>query len=340
MPLFSADADEGTAPAGLQRRTARLPRPSRPIALALCNLGSGSGGNCTVLRVPGDASGQGNAQTAADDVAGAVLIDAGFGPRTVLRRLAQAPYQRHRLTLDHIHAICLTHLDRDHFRPSWINWLINHRIRLVLHRWHLPDLDPIPGAARLHEAGLVGTFHDQPLKLTPTLTLHGFRCQHDRQGTIAYRFEANGASLGYATDLGHVPTQLVEHFQGVDALAIESNYDHHMTIHSPRPAFVNRRNLSDSGHLSNDQAFEAVQRINDGAPGPNPRHILLLHRSSQCNHPMKVRRTFERDPRLASRITLTDQRRRTRWLRLTATRAALRHQLPLTYTPQSPRMAT
>lgn len=309
MSLFESEPVVPAARAAAPR--ARHASPGR--RLAVCNLGSGSGGNCTVLKLDGKA----------------LFIDAGFGPRTTERRLAQAG-----LTLDDVHAICVTHLDRDHFRPTWSATLQQRRIPLLLHRWHLPDLHRLPGGRALSDAGLVMTFDDQPFEPLPGLAATGFRCQHDRQGTISFRFASAVGHVGHATDLGHVPPGLIEHLVGVDLLALECNYDEHMTTHSPRPAWVNRRNMSDSGHLSNEQAFEALQRIDALSPGANPRDVLLLHRSSQCNHPMKVRRTFEREPALAARVTLTEQRRRTRWLHITPAPTLTRHQLPLTDTPR------
>lgn len=308
MPLFSPTPPAAPSPGATSR--AGDGDPAAATRLAVCNLGSGSGGNCTALKL-GDR---------------AVLIDAGFGPRTTERRLAQA-----KLGLDNVAAICLTHLDRDHFRPTWSATLQRHRIPILLHHWHLPQLRRLPGGAALCDAGLVTTFDGKAFEPVPGLTAHGYRCQHDRQGTISFRFESRAGCIGYATDLGHVPAELIEHLAGVDLLALECNYDEHMTIHSSRPAWVNRRNMSDSGHLSNDQALEAVQRIDALSPGANPRHVLLLHRSSQCNHPMKVRRTFERVPHLTERITLTEQRRRTRWLHISPARAAVRCQLPMRY---------
>lgn len=263
--------------------------------LRLCVLGSGSGGNCTVVRLGG----------------GAILLDAGFGPSTTRRRLSCA-----RIKLEQVRAVCLTHLDRDHFRPTWPATLLRLGIRLYVHRWHVPGLSRVPTAAKLFDAGLVQTVDGQAFQAMPGLRAATVRLQHDRQGTLAYRLEADGGNqgaIGYATDLGHVPPRLIEHLAGVDLLCLESNYDEHMTIHSARPRFVNRRNLSDSGHLSNEQAFDAVRSICDASPAGNPKHIVLMHRSGQCNHPMKVKRVFERDARLARRITLAEQRRRTRW---------------------------
>lgn len=251
-------------------------------------------------------------------------MDAGFGPRTVANRLYQAG-----VTLAEVKAICLTHLDTDHFRPTWPKIACDLGIPIHLHRWHLPDLRRVPFADRLEAARLVRPFDDEDvLPILPDLTARTVRLQHDRQGTIGFRLTGRcGLSVGYATDMGHAPRELIERFAGVDILCIESNYDQHMTIHSSRPSFVIRRNLSDSGHLSNEQAFEAVCAIRDASCAPNPRRVLLLHRSGQCNHPTKVRRVFERDRQLGRRVLQTEQRKRTRWITMKPLPAVRRGQL-------------
>lgn len=277
--------------------------------LRVCVLGSGSGGNATVLRL-GEIT---------------LLIDAGFGPRTTDKRLAQAG-----LSLNRLDAVCLTHLDQDHFRKTWPGTLLKRGIPIYVHAWHFADLMRLPGGAELRDAGLAHAFQSDSFEPVPGMLTSTVRLQHDRQGTIGFRFDTHAGSVGYATDLGHAPAHLIQHMAGIDLLCIECNYDEHMTRISPRPSWVNRRNMSDSGHLSNEQSFEAVRAIADLSPAGNPRHVVLLHRSSQCNHPMKVRRVFERDPDLAGRITLTEQRRRTRWLTVKPIDSAARSQLRLT----------
>ena len=272
-------------------------RSRQTATLQICVLGSGSSGNCSVIR-HGDA---------------AMLIDAGFGPRATAKRLDDVG-----LALDDIQAICLTHLDRDHFNPNWLNTLIRQRICVYVHRRHLYDLSRIDSAKQLHRAGLLHTVDDQRFEPLAELTATPFHLPHDRQGTIGFRLEAEGGCIGYATDLGNVPDALIDHFAGTDILAIESNYDPQMQTDSPRPAMLKRRIMNGAGHLSNEQAFDAVQRIVDNCPHGGPGHIVLLHRSRQCNCPNLVRRLFERDVRLASRLTLTEQTQPTGWLRVTA----------------------
>src|SRR4029077_12704376 len=111
----------------------------------------------------------------------------------------------------------------------------------------------------------------------------------------------------YATDLGCVPAELIERFAGADVVAIESNYDPEMQVGSARPLFLKRRIMGQAGHLSNQQAFEAVSAIARRGPAGSPAQVVLLHRSRQCNDPRKVRDVFGQDPELATRVTLTEQ---------------------------------
>src|SRR6185503_3908292 len=96
--------------------------PETRMSLEFCNLASGSMGNCSVLRTPG----------------GVILIDAGIGPRTCGKRLDGTG-----VTVRDVRAICLTHLDSDHFRPSWLGTLLNHGIKIFCHRSRAQDVQEI-----------------------------------------------------------------------------------------------------------------------------------------------------------------------------------------------------
>ncbi|NJL31127.1 MAG: MBL fold metallo-hydrolase [Phycisphaerales bacterium] len=137
-----------------QRLAPSHSRQTHAPQLNLCVLGSGSGGNSTVIRLNGKA----------------LLLDAGFGPRTTAQRLTQLDMQP-----ADIAAIVLTHLDTDHFRPTWIRTCVEHRIRVFVHDWHLPMLAELENIDELHQAGLIQPFNltafkpwdDSQLTLTP-----------------------------------------------------------------------------------------------------------------------------------------------------------------------------
>lgn len=279
------------------------------MSLEVCILASGSAGNCTILRTP----------------AGVMLIDAGLGPRSASKRMADTG-----VTLRDVRAICLTHLDADHFRPSWLGTILNQRIRIHCHRSRVADL-----LERLdHDAvePLIEPF-DECFEPLDGLTARSIPLAHDLTGSHGFVFEGSHCRIGWATDLGRVPARLLEAFAALDLLALESNYDPEMQLGSSRPWFLKQRIMNGAGHLSNEQAFEAICQILDRAARKRrlPAHIVLLHRSRQCNCPKLLRRHFERDPRIASRLTLTDQYARTPWLRLRASPPLVGEQLAFAF---------
>lgn len=277
----------------------------------MCVLGSGSGGNCSVVQYGADA----------------LLIDAGFGPVTTARRLHQAG-----LSLADVRGICLTHLDQDHFRPTWTATLLGWKMPVWVHRWHLDAMRLHPVGVELIAAGLVRTFHEDRFEIVPSVEVSTVALAHDTKGTFAFHLRSpEGARIGYATDLGHAPAQLVEAFAGVDLLAIESNYDPPMQLRSNRPLFLKRRIMGQAGHLSNEQAFELVCNVEKRSPGGNPQQIVLLHRSQQCNHPDRVREVFEQAPGVLARVTMTEQGRRSRWFNVNCVSHAEQRQLNLAF---------
>ncbi len=271
----------------------RPPRGLGASILRVCVLGSGSAGNATVVQ-HGES---------------VLLIDAGFGPRTTTRRLAQTG-----VGLGDIRAVCLTHLDRDHFNPTWLATLLRYQIKVYAHSRHLPNLYRHGLGDQLHRAGLLNMLDGYGFEPLPGLRGQTIDLPHDRTGTVGYRFDTPAGCIGYATDLGHVPDQLIHRFAGLDLLGLESNYDQQMQVDSNRPAMLKRRIMGPAGHLSNQQAFEAVQRVMDTCPRGGPGHIVLLHPSRQCNHPSLIQHLFTQDPRLASRLTLANQTHPTPWL--------------------------
>jgi phosphoribosyl 1,2-cyclic phosphodiesterase len=281
------------------------------MSIEVCVLASGSSGNCTVVRTP----------------AGVVLIDAGLGPRSTARRMDGTGVR-----IRDIRAICLTHLDSDHFRPSWLGTLLNHGIRIFCHRSRVRDVMETFD----HEAiePLISGFDDQTFAPVDDLSVRAIPLAHDRTGSHGFIFEGFGCRVGWATDLGQVSPALIDQFIGLDLLALESNYDHDMQLSSARPTFLKNRIMGGAGHLSNRQAYEAICRILDRAQQRHaglPGHIVLLHRSRECNCPKLLRALFERDTRIARRLTLTEQFQRTEWLRIRPTPPLIGEQLALAF---------
>ena len=272
------------------------------MSIEVCVLASGSAGNCTVVRTPG----------------GVVLVDAGLGPRTTAQRLAGTGVH-----VADVSAICLTHLDHDHFNRNWLTTLLNRGIRIHCHFRRVDDLMRIalgshPEREQLERfRDLVEPFNGEPFEPADGLEFRPFLFAHDRLGSHGFVMSGFGCRVGFATDLGRVPETLYEDFDALDVLALESNYDRRMQLESPRPWFLKNRIMGGSGHLSNDQAFDAVRKLLNRYEARGwrlPAHIVLLHRSRECNCPELLRKHFCRDARVAPRLVLAEQHERSPWL--------------------------
>lgn len=285
------------------------------MSIDICILASGSGGNCTLVRTP----------------AGILLIDAGLGPLSAARRMEGSG-----IAVRQISAICLTHLDHDHFSSTWVRTLLRLRIPVFCHESRVDELvERVDHHPLAHEfPRLVQTFDGAAFEALPRVRLHPISLAHDRAGSHGFVIEGFGCRVGYATDLGRVPSALLERFSNLDILALESNYDPQMQVQSARPWFLKNRIMGGAGHLSNQQAFEAIVRIlnrMEKTARRLPQHIVLLHRSLECNCPKLVRKLFGRDVRIAQRLTLAEQFERTDWLRIRSMQNWFGEQLSLAW---------
>ena len=265
--------------------------------LELCVLASGSAGNCAAVRLPDRRL---------------LLIDCGLPPRVMVDRLAAVG-----ASLDDVAAICLTHLDRDHFAPAWGPTLVRRDIRLCCPAEGLAEVTAALAGVDRARSVLVPFADGRPFEPMAGVTVETTATAHDAAGSHALVVRHGRRSVGYATDLGSVPPELVRRLCGVDVLAIESNYDPAMQRATGRPDFVQRRITGGRGHLSNEQALSAVRRVFDRcrrAGCSPPGRVVLLHRSQAANCPKLVRSLFNRDPRLGRRLVLAEQDRPTPWL--------------------------
>jgi phosphoribosyl 1,2-cyclic phosphodiesterase len=237
-----------------------------------CVLASGSSGNAALIQADGFG----------------LLIDVGLSPRLLATRLAAVG-----ATWRHVNAVLLTHVHTDHWKDRTLAQLRAQRIPLYCHPGHHEAL-AYSGRAfdTLHAAGLVRAFSEgRPFALPNGFTCLPVAVPHDSEPTFAFRIEGspdlfgNSWSLGYAADLGTVPTALVDAFRDVNVLALEFNHDEELERSSGRPRHLIDRVLGDRGHLSNGQAAHSLRLIAAGSNRASLKHIVQLHLSRQCNRP-------------------------------------------------------
>jgi phosphoribosyl 1,2-cyclic phosphodiesterase len=257
-------------------------------------LGSGSSGNCTLVEGGG----------------ARILLDAGLGPRQLAERLESAGVDP--ASLD---AVLLSHEHTDHARGALA----------FAARWGVP-LAGTPGtrtAAGLRQAKLPCYHGIAPgeTRAFSRLAVRAVAVPHDAAAPVAFVVSVGDASLGHATDVGHVHQGLVEALRDCSTLLVESNYDPAMLRDGPYPWGLKERILGPLGHLSNGD----VARLLENGLSPACRQVVLAHLSRTNNHPelalMAATQALERAGRRRVEVTVAAPEG-TDWIEVGRARAA------------------
>lgn len=231
-------------------------------AMKFSVLGSGSGGNSTVIEC-------GSTR---------ILVDAGLSAKQLCLRLAQLGIEP-----DSISAILLTHEHGDHVR-GLKNFLKTRSVSVFATRdtAHVVREQGIAGAVwKTFEAGQVFPIAH--------FMVETFSIQHDAVDPVGYVVGNAANRLGLVSDAGFVTRSMTEHLRNLSALFVEANYDDDLLeLDTKRPWSIKQRISSRHGHLSNVQVGELIREI----AHPGLSQIVFGHLSSDCNCPKKVTELF------------------------------------------------
>ena len=200
-----------------------------------------------------------------------ILIDCGVSALQVRKRLeafGRSP--------DEIDAILLTHEHSDHVRGLDV-FLRRYRTAPVWTThgtWSMIDVRSEEGGElRSGSTRRFGNF-----RVTPVAT------SHDAAEPLAYVFDDGEHSAAVCTDTGIVTPLLEQRLQGCELLLLETNHDKDMLRHGPYPWVLKQRIDSRTGHLSNHQSCEAIDRVGSGVL----KAVVGLHLSAENNCPNLV----------------------------------------------------
>lgn len=229
--------------------------------MRFCSLGSGSGGNATIVE-----AGNGTA-------ARRLLIDCGFSLREFESRLARAG-----LAGDDLDAVFVTHEHGDHVGCA-LALARRHSLPLWMSRgtWRAIGEPQLPGLlqfARDGQAIDVGGLHLMPYTVV-----------HDAHEPLQLRCSDGARHLGVLTDVGTITPHLLAHLQGCDALLLECNHDTALLAGSSYPASLKSRIGGRLGHLSNDTAAQILAACLHGGL----KHLVAAHLSERNNTPHLAR---------------------------------------------------
>ena len=222
-------------------------------------LASGSKGNAAVVEGP----------------TGSVLIDCGISRRALMNRAAELG-----VDMDRVEAVLLTHEHADHV--SGLSVFCNHFDGPMY-----ATAGTASGRKYLCEMPFTLVGHSDVLELGG-MRVQCFPTSHDVNDPMGFCFATADDAVGYCTDTGVLTPEAADALAGARILALESNHDKKMLANGPYPGFLKARVGGEKGHLSNDQAAEALRKL----VGPDTETVIAMHLSAENNRPSICVRTL------------------------------------------------
>ncbi len=243
-------------------------------------LASGSKGNATYVEVGGVR----------------LLIDAGLACRTLAQRLSGigvSPEGLDGILVTHEHTDHVSGLDRFATRYNVPVYANEGTAAVVERQCRLAGRTPPEFV--IFESRIPFALGD--VVITPV------RISHDTAEPVAYTLDDGTHRLGYFTDLGFVSRDVAEAVRSCSALVLESNHDLGMLRASGRPFSLISRIRGEVGHLSNEQACEAIRAL----CSEDLCTLVLAHLSHDCNDSTLAREMMCRTLRDIGRTDLAAQ---------------------------------
>lgn len=204
-----------------------------------------------------------------------LLVDVGFGPRTLARRMKLAGVDAASVV-----ACIITHDHSDHAGGA----------ARAADRWGW-QIFATAGTASAADFGElpVNTFAPGDRVRVGSLEIETVATPHDAVEPVSLVATAieSGARAAICYDVGHASDSVRALCDSVDVLVLEANHDEGMLWAGPYPPWLCQRIAGKLGHLSN-RAAAAVAR---DAVTPQLAHVVLAHLSEQNNSPELAHRT-------------------------------------------------
>lgn len=230
--------------------------------LSLTVLGSGSSGNCAVVRTERTR----------------LLVDAGLSARRIVQRLEMVG-----LRVEDLDGVLLTHEHQDHTcglevlcRKYQVPLLATPLTQETLAQSAFTKAKP---KWKLMQTGAAFEFQDVRIECFPV--------PHDAVDPVGFVIQDEESRLGVLSDVGFITNLIRDRLRGAHSLFIEANYDTHLLdADTKRPWSIKQRISGRHGHLSNDQTADLVREL----AHEDLHHIVLGHLSDDCNDPDMVRK--------------------------------------------------
>ncbi|MBU5676366.1 MBL fold metallo-hydrolase [Alkaliphilus sp. MSJ-5] len=226
------------------------------MTVGFCSLASGSSGNCHLI----------------NDGKKFLLIDAGLSGKQIENKLKEVDVDPQNLS-----AILVSHEHSDHICG----------VGILSRRYNIPIYANDGTWAGMERK--IGNIKKENIKCFTSnenfsigdFNIKPYRISHDANEPVGFSIEKDSIKISIATDLGYISEDIMEEIGGSNLVILESNHDEEMLKAGSYPYSLKRRILSNSGHLSNEAAGNAIVDL----VSRNVRSILLAHLSRENNFP-------------------------------------------------------
>lgn len=221
-----------------------------------CSLASGSSGNCHLI----------------NDGKNSILIDAGLSGRRIENKLKKIDIDPKSLT-----AILVSHEHSDHI--SGVGVLSRrYNIPIYANKGTWDGMNTKIGEIKESNIKYFNSTEDFNIK---DFNIRPYNIPHDANEPVGFSIRKDKIKISIVTDLGYIDENIVAQAEDSDLVVLESNHDVEMLKVCRYPYFLKRRILSNTGHLSNEAAGNAIVDL----VNKNVGSILLGHLSKENNFP-------------------------------------------------------
>lgn len=264
--------------------------------MRFASLGSGSEGNALLI------------SAASDRAATHIILDCGFGPRELNRRLSRLA-----MSAEQLAGIIVTHEHSDHLGGVF---QVARQFKLPVWLTH----GSLESASKDDVLGVeVHLCRDGHSFAIGDLEINPYTVPHDAREPVQYTISDGRCKLGVLTDVGHATQHLISALAGCDALLLEFNHDTDMLARSAYPAWLKSRIGGPFGHLSNQAAAEILRELDK----TRLHTLIAAHLSQRNNSPDLARAAIE--PEIAQMdiaLWVADQHQGSDWFSCTRGGAA------------------
>ena len=224
--------------------------------MRVCNLSSGSDGNCTYIET--------------DNIK--VLVDIGLSASEICKRLKVLGVEP-----QEIGAILISHEHSDHIKGLDV-FASKYKTKIFVHQ---QGTGAVYSKTKKVLAQQIYSFGDFAFTIGD-LIVDNVSLPHDSVHCSGFIFECNKRKISIITDLGHTTDVILNKISGSSLVYLECNHDVDMLKANPKySASLKARILGKNGHLSNLDCAKACEYL----VKTGTKQIMLSHISRHNNTP-------------------------------------------------------